>query len=153
ESAFPRPLDQRFGDLNRGNSRAPTIGEGDQLVVPFDEALLDLLLGCGDHRMGKALSEVHGHQGDNLHGLARTRGLPDKDVFGSPADIGHQSHLIWTELFCWRFHAGQSSPNENRCSKLSMYCTVWIILLRLGVFPRATAPTVTPRPRATPRRN
>ena len=96
--AFPRSLDQGLEDLNRGNCRAPTIREGDQLVVPFDEALLDLLLGCRDHCMAKPLSQVHGHQGNNLHGLARTRGLLDQDVSGSPADIGHQSHLVWTEL-------------------------------------------------------
>ena len=77
---------------------AKRIREGDQLVVPFDEALLDLLLRCRDHCMAKPLSQVHGHQGNNLHGLARTGWLLDQDVFGSAADIGHQSHLVGPEL-------------------------------------------------------
>ena len=108
ESAFPRPLDQGLGDLNRGNSRAPAIREGDQLVVPFDKALLDLLLGRRDHCMAKPRSQVHGHQGNNLHGLARTRGLLDQDVFGSPADIGDQWNLVGSQSLGRGFHNGLS---------------------------------------------
>ena len=102
------PLIRGFGHLNRGNGHARTIGKGDRLVIPLDEALLDLLLRGRDHRMGEPPAQVHGHQGDDLHGLARAGGLFDQDVFGGPADIGHQSHLVRPQFLGGWFHAGQS---------------------------------------------
>ena len=98
ESAIPRALYQAVGILVRNligrHGHARMIGEGDHPIVPFDEPPLDLLLGCRDHRMGEALSEVHGHECDDLHGLARTRGLLDEDIPRRPRDIGHETHLI-----------------------------------------------------------
>src|SRR5229473_864533 len=93
ESAFPRSLYQGIGrlvgHLNRGNRYALTFWKSNGVVIPLGEALLDLGLGRRDHCMAKAPSQVHGYQGNNLYGLARTRGLLDQDVFGRPADIGH----------------------------------------------------------------
>src|SRR5262249_50778110 len=60
-----------------------------------------------DHRMTEPPTEVHGHEGDDLHGLARPGGLFDQHVFGGPTDVGHQAHLVWPQSLDARLHTGQ----------------------------------------------
>jgi hypothetical protein len=46
------------------------------------------------------------HRG-HADNFARAGGLFDQDVFGGPADIGHQSHLVRPQFPGGRFHARQ----------------------------------------------
>jgi hypothetical protein len=92
--AVARSEDRVFRHLNGRDGDAATLGEGDDFVIAFDEALLDLLLGRGNDRVGKALSQVHGHQRDDLYCFARAGGLFNEDVAGGTANIVHQFFLI-----------------------------------------------------------
>ncbi len=104
ETAGPRSADQPFGSRQRGLSHARTVGKGDELVIALDEPLLDLLLRRRDHRVSKAPAQMHGHQRDDLHRLARPGRLFDQHVLGCPADVGHQAHLVRTEFLCGGLH-------------------------------------------------
>jgi len=77
EPASPCRANQPLACGKGGLSHTGMIGKGDDLVVALDEALLDLLLGSGDHRMREPLSQVHRDQGDNLDSLAGAGGLFD----------------------------------------------------------------------------
>ena len=62
--------------------------------------------------MGKPPTQVHGHQGHDLHGFAGPGGLFDQHVFSGPANIGHQTHLIGPQLFGSCIHVGFSLEGD-----------------------------------------
>lgn len=102
--AVARSQDRMFRHLNGGDGDAVALREGDDVVVAFDEALLDLLLRRGNDRMGKSLSEVHSHQRDDLNCFPRAGGLLNEDVVGRTANIVYQFFLIVAQRFGFRFH-------------------------------------------------
>jgi hypothetical protein len=80
--------------LNGRNGDTVRVKPVHTTIVAVDEAVLDLLLGSRDQGVGEALSQVHGHQGHDLHRLARACRLFDKDIAVSAANIGDQALLV-----------------------------------------------------------
>jgi hypothetical protein len=61
--------------------------------------MFDLLLRCRDHGMGEALTELHRHQGDDLHRFAGAGRLLDKHEAIGSAHVGDKTSLIRTKRF------------------------------------------------------
>jgi len=59
--------------------------------------------------MAEPSPQVHGHQGYDLHGLARAGRLFDQDISGRATDIRHQANLVGAQALERRDHTGQIS--------------------------------------------
>jgi hypothetical protein len=97
--AIARTQDRLFRHPNGWDDDAGARGEGDDVVIALDEALLNQFLRRGDYRMGKALAQVHRHECDNLHGLAGAGRLFDEPVGGSTANVEDKFFLIVAQGF------------------------------------------------------
>ena len=115
--------DQPFRDFDVRRSDSLARREGDEPIIGMDERMFDLLLRCRDHGMGKALAELHRHQGDDLHRFAGAGWLFDKHRTIGSAHIGDEAGLIRTERltgcgvqggFSW-----QAETQENFTRKIT----------------------------------